>query len=110
MSKELDALKVLGAYVIDHDELEDYTWTISDKDEYKLIEQALTPPTEEEVCKALSEYYGEKVFLDKSYKLVAFVVGERGSIVAYINGRNNLCLNQLPPHLVTLVSKFYENR
>ena len=75
--------------------------------EFKLIQQALTPPTEEEVCEALSEYYGFEVM----YKGGDFFPKERLSnlycVVAMVDG----CIDfayPLPPHLITLIGRFYE--
>ena len=105
MSKKLEAFSRVWE---DCSKLDlDYVSKHNLMDDLREIKQALTPPTEEEVCEALSEYFGKKVFVDKRYKISAFVV-ERGSSVAYINARNRLCLTQLPPHLVTLIGRFYE--
>ena len=112
MSKEqktnpLEALERLGNYEITHDEQNNYTWTLSDTDEYATIKQALTPPTEEEVCKALSEYYGFEVM----YKGLDFFPKERLSyfycVVAMVDGCIDFA-DPLPPHLITMICRFYE--
>lgn len=112
MSKELEALRKIGS-------LSTQTYTengisatltsqlVKDNCEYKIIEKALTPPTAEEVCKALSEYVGKKVFVDKRYKMTTFII-ERENIIATINNGNRLYVSQLPPHLIELVAKFYK--
>ena len=63
MSKELEALEVLGNTVIHHiDSCGNITNNkVSNSNEFKLIKQALTPPTSDEVCKALSKYFKQEV-------------------------------------------------
>ena len=41
MSEELEALEYLGDYEITYDETNNYTWTLSDTDQYKIVEKAL---------------------------------------------------------------------
>ena len=66
-------------------------------DELEYIKKALTPPTADEVCKALSEYLKRNVYYeDGMFKVHSDVYGE---IVD---------LNTLPPHLITLIGRFYE--
>ena len=63
MSKELEALEKLGekeritgvknaCYLVDK---------IKNDSEFETVKQALTPPTVDEVCKALSEYLKEEI-------------------------------------------------
>ena len=69
------------------------------RDVEKLV-KSLTPPTADEVCKALSEYYKTKV------------IHERG--IFYKNAGGNtydiVILNELfnTPHLITMIGRFYE--
>ena len=63
-------------------------------------------PTEDEVCKALSEYYGERHFYNKTSKQF----GNRIGIITSLTNKNNLkTLVYLPPHLITMIGRFYEN-
>ena len=79
--------------------------------EFKNIEQALTEleelkryPTSEEVCEAMSEYYGVEVIYRKTDGFQVFRSrwndGEYGDIY----------LEELikTPHLITLLGRFYE--
>ena len=61
-------------------------------------------PTAEEVCKALSEYTGLTVKIDKTR---ATIYCKAGTIVQYENGYMKITAT-LPPHLITLIGKFYE--
>lgn len=101
MSKELEAIKILKANAILFDDGTDFGASmleaINDLDIY------LTPPTEEEVCKALSEYIGDKViYIDDTFQFGSIV------IVTLYND-NTIGFNiSLPPHLITLIGRFYE--
>ena len=70
----------------------------------EIIKQALTPPTEEEVCRALSEYLGEIVWFDEdknirvSTQWIVKRLGDVGLEFFYV----------LPLHLITLIGRFYE--
>ena len=72
-----------------------------------IVEEALTPPTKEEVCRALSDCFG----LDIIYSGGEFIPKIPEDYYFYIvtvvdNGI--VFTDALPPHLVTLVGKFYE--
>ena len=70
------------------------------------VEKALTPPTAEEVCKALSEYYGFEVvhegldFIPKIEHYYYEIVSVADDCVVFAT--------PLPPHLITLIGRFYE--
>ena len=107
MSKELEALKKVrnGSY-------DDYHSTSFENiysKEFDMLEQALTPPTEEEVCKALSEYYGFEVmyedldFFPKDTLRLSYLY----CVVAMVDGCIDFA-DPLPPHLITLIGRFYE--
>jgi hypothetical protein len=64
------------------------------------IEKALTPPTEQEVCEALSEYLDTECRYDN----VAFQRLD-GCWFEYID-INDLTVSA--PHLITLIGRFYE--
>ena len=112
MSKEqktnpLEVLEALGDFEIKHGGQKFYTWNISDTDEFNVIKKALTTPTEEELCEVLSEYYGFEIM----YKGLEFFPKERLStlycIVAMVDGCIDFA-DPLPPHLVTLIGRFYD--
>ena len=73
---------------------------------YEDLKQALKPPTAEEVCKALSEYLGETLWFDEdknirvSTQWVVKRLGDIGLEFFYV----------LPPHLITLIGRFYESK
>jgi hypothetical protein len=74
---------------------------------YLEMEQALTPPTADEVCKALSDYYGKEVKVDKRYNNTTFVCDGRN--IAWVDNNGSVQINQpKPPHLITLIGRFYE--
>jgi len=68
--------------------------------------------TREEVCKALSEwleetvYYEDKMFVSQNGKEKS---GEDKMITQCFGyGSVYLHMNELPPHLITLIGRFYE--
>ena len=117
MSKELEALEMI--YI---NEFYDMT------KEFDLLRKALTPPTADELCEELSEYFGTEVlhntyehddinetFMrdafyrvrikkdmdDKPYKV-------KWDIVA--GGSDGITFNAwLPPRLIKRIAQFYEN-
>ena len=65
------------------------------------LEQALTPPTADEVCKALGEHYDRKVkYINKRFRRF------------YSNCDRNEIIDLQSlirfPHLITLIGRFYE--
>ena len=108
MSKELEALEVI--------EDERYSLPILGDfdDAVKIIRQALTPPTAEEVCEALSEWfkkskyhsYIDTVFYSEKGKYF-YTEGEKISLIEMIF--DNYYIHQIPPHLITMIGKFYES-
>lgn len=81
----------------------------------ELVEQA-TPPTEEEVCKALSDYLGCKVSLSINGKRFLYQKKNKYNeeyttywIVALYDDKIELPLDRgLPPKLITMIGRFYE--
>jgi len=74
--------------------------------EYVELKKALTPPTQEEVCKALSEHfhsdsvrYSNITLMFEMYDQIICKISQFG-IVYFMDG--------LPPHLITLIGRFYE--
>lgn len=73
-----------------------------------IIKQALTPPTEQEVCEALGEYLERKVTYNASYQSFNDLIdGKWMRIATLTRGKVSITL-YLPPHLITLISRFYE--
>lgn len=104
MSKELEAFDRVWE---DCSKIDlDYVSKHNLMDDLREIKKALTPPTSDEVCEALSDYYGIEVVYDKQFK--EFRKGFR--VVAYPreNIYNEFDLLGIPPHLITLVGRFYE--
>lgn len=69
-----------------------------------------TPPTEQEVCEALSEYFKKDVKFSKETKEFYYWEDEYMTVFiteTYGDGRYNLGV-YLPPHLITLIGRFYE--
>ena len=92
MSKELEALrkKILKNCRCDIKCLE-----------YDNLLKALTPPTEEEVCEALREYFGEEVF----FAMNSFHI-------RHSDGSSVIIINTLAkaPHLITMIGRFFESK
>ena len=93
------------------------------------VKKALTPPTEQEVCEALSEWYGadikhdyhqhddiNEVYMhDQFYfrKIKRDIDGKQYTIhkSIVVGDENGLSFNAyLPPHLITLIGRFYESK
>jgi hypothetical protein len=70
-------------------------------DKLKLINAT---PTEEEVCKALSEYWGNPVKYNKEKRLFVMYM-EDGRWVTF----DMLRVRHRAPHLITLIGRFYSS-
>ena len=123
MSKELEALKRITNEISNYKlhGIGDENWlgfqdVLSD---VKLIEQALTPPTEQDVCKALSKWikgnipdiWNYKVYYDREgfhyYNNCDF----EEYLVEYDRIDKAITLSVfLPPHLVEMIGKFYKGK
>ena len=103
MSKELEALEVLQNYIMVNEPLETQEHYLK---RLNVIRLAITPPTAEEVCKALSEHYGKEVIYEKQFK--EFRKGFRVVAHPRENIYNEFDLLGIPPHLITLIGRFYE--
>lgn len=103
MSKYLEVVEsILNDLMID----------INDEEIFNTIKQALTPPTANEVCEALSEYYKdyevtylkeEKTFVRTNYAYTFDIVWEDAGEICFKKNTT------LPPRLITLIGKFYES-
>lgn len=98
MSKELEALEEVNN-LIDYYVEESTTY-----DSWQVIIEALTPPTADEVCKALSEFIDREVTYDDAKK--DFVDECRNSVEHFLF--DSYHLKNIPPHLITMIGRFYE--
>ena len=67
----------------------------------------LHPPTEEEVCKALSDYFGFDIVYSDGEFIPKIPEDYYFYIVTVVDG-GIVFTDTLPPHLIILVGKFYE--
>ena len=117
MSKELEALNSLGHRLASVDTSK----TIEEAyyDVFPIIRKALTPPTSEDVCKALSEYLDQEVNYNQDEKIFVTKrfceqgIGKWGFDVEYITEYNSedytyTISYYLASHLITLIGRFYE--
>ena len=81
----------------------------------KQLKNELTPPTADEVCKALSEYYelkeDESVFYrsnTKEFVIDTSMVGFEDEICIMLPNFTIAFYHDLPPHLITMIGRFYE--
>ena len=75
MNKELEALEAIGETFTDEKEIAPYkSLKLNTYKEYNIIKQALTPPTEEEMCEILTNIVGEKVSFcnDKNFSYMFY--------------------------------------
>lgn len=102
MSKELEALEYLQDVVYTFDNEQE----LIDK-AFNIVQQALIPPTQEEVCEALSDYLGENVLFDRVIRM--FIYYPNKFITTSNKGYNIYSIQMtLPPHLITMIGRFYE--
>ena len=106
MSKELEAFDRVWE---DCSKLDlDYVSKHNLMDDLREIKKALTPPTADEVCEALSEYLKEPI----KYVRTSFVNERETAEVCGLFGLDNYDLvdfnTPLPPRLITLIGRFYE--
>ena len=77
--------------------------------EISIVEKALTPPTAEEVCKALSKFVGREVsYTNKQFH---YIIKNTQVLIYVTETYNNKTFSlgvYLPPHLITLIGRFYE--
>ena len=101
---------------------DEYNFPFNLTTEYKLLKQALNelealkkPPTVEEVCEALSQFYKEQVSYsnDRHNHMFYFEKSRLGIVMLLFENINFIRgdyhkTNNLPPHLITLIGRFYE--
>ena len=106
MNKELVYLADLHSHT--NCDIEDIDCKNIVQKSYSVLRQALTPPTEDEVIKALSEYLPlesnyyydrEKRYFGNTDLTIICLMPKGKLYIAYM----------LPPHLITMIGKFYES-
>jgi len=117
MSKELEAfqnIKLALAKHLSEDtgvSVEKHLEYIENDTDIENVGKALTPPTEEEVCELLSKHYnGYDVYFRQATQ--EFIIESEFAGIedtaAYKRNENIFIELPLPPHLITLIGKFYE--
>jgi len=105
--KELEALKDLDNImneVLQHstiNNVDNWGW----KQSYELLKKALTPPTSEEVVKALNKEFPNS---DNKFKNGKFYANGKLVIHGYDVGNDITINHPMPPHLITLIGRFYQ--
>ncbi len=115
MSKELEALENMK------NDVEQADTCYSSVEDYNLLKQSLTPPTEEEVCKALSDELGVPVYYNQPYRYFYYEVldiserNKREIIICTFTKRSQNHKEEtlqikydFTPYLMTMISRFYE--
>lgn len=79
------------------------------KNDCRVVRKALTVPTEEELLDALSKHYDRNKIVYEENRFYV-VVNERLSyaIVEKIEDKVSIHAVWLPPHIITMIGRFYE--
>ncbi|HKM04429.1 MAG TPA: hypothetical protein VJZ04_07510 [Lachnospiraceae bacterium] len=79
-------------------------------DVFLIIRKALTPPTADEVCEALSGWFDEKFYYDVNQKefYTKALNGQHSVVKLKKNEIHFGGWYTMPPHLITLIGRFYE--
>ena len=115
MSKELEALRELGMQTVHDEEGYEEPVEVYLKEHYYKLMKLLLPPTEEEVCEVLSDYYSrDKIIYENGNFYVEgddwkgiyieLTKDEKGNYVIYF------WVDKFPPHIVIMVGRFYESK
>lgn len=74
------------------------------------LKSILTPPTADEVCKALSGWFDEKFYYDVNQKefYTKALNGQHSVVKLKKNEIHFGGWYTMPPHLITLIGRFYE--
>ena len=110
MSKEIEALTRISEIKIYSESHNGYYETLfnASPNDFNFLLESLTPPTADEVCKALSEFLEHTVITRKNKHGITFNYDETKQTII---SKNYDLLNirfLLPTHLIALVGKFYE--
>ena len=115
LTKEQKALNGLANFIIMHGNNDDYD--ASAIEWHDILKKTLTPPTANEVCEALSEWlnkevpdlFNYKVYYDNGGFHYYNTEDFEDYLVEYYEVDGTMTLSVfLPPHLVTLIGRFYE--
>ena len=105
MSKELEALRELGMQTVCDEEGYETPVEVYLKEHYYTLMKLLLPPTADEVCEVLSEYLGQTIIFNSG----SFMNERETAEVCAIGNLGLVYFNEhLPPHIVTLIGRFYE--
>lgn len=115
MSKEMGALSRLED-LFNHSDFQEnihnIDWLLTISDDFKDIKKALTPPTEEAVCKALSKWLGEKVVYIKDNYNHGFAIHNGAYIVKFedrtLRYVNPTIFTTIPIEYHNIIGRFYE--
>lgn len=119
MKKELEALdgikKVLAKYISEKTGVseEKHFEYLQYDTEIGLVAKALTPPTADEVCQEIISFFKKsshhKHITTAYYSSVSkkFYAEDYPNLLEMIF--DNYYLPQIPPHLITLIGRFYES-
>ncbi len=108
MSKELEALnRIEHALCRGIQSINTLPLLLSDCNDLK---NYLTPPTADEVCKALSGWFDEKFYYDVNQKefYTKALNGQHSVVKLKKNEIHFGGWYTMPPHLITLIGRFYE--
>ena len=104
MNKEIEILERAENMTIEdnvfHNEHKGKWLSVED---FNILKQFLTPPTADEVCKALSEYWGNPFRYNKNTNLFEHYVGD-----IMWKRFNILILRTDAPDLIEMIGKFYK--
>ena len=107
LTKEQKALDGLAQFIIMNDTGTDES--ASAIEWHGILKQALTPPTSDEVCKALSEFVGREVsYTNKQFH---YIIKNTQVLMFVTETYNNKTVSlgvYLPPHFITLLGRVYE--
>lgn len=108
MSKELEALNGLAQFIIMNDNGTDES--ASAIEWHGVLKQALTPPTADKVCEALLKHSN---FNEANYNASTRGFYSNDTTICYlgiVDEETPIIIFEydLPPHLVTLIGRFYE--
>ena len=108
MSKEMEALNELSHRLASVDTSK--TIEEAHYDVFPIIRKSLTPPTTDEVCEALSGWFDENFYYDVNQK-VFYPMDLKGQHSVVKMKKNEIHFGvwyTMPPHLITLIGRFYE--
>ena len=122
MSKELEALEQIKAsHFQAHIESENIgDFDIWFEEYYNLLRKALTPPTADDICEELEEYFYRCVGkacpclkYEKDTKKFVYIDGLTEDVYELVTLEKHGYIHfgtSLPPHLVEMIGKFYKGK